>query len=113
MMISETVLAILTILDKEYINHIPGILEIVQITCGGCAAVQPMTKLGRHFQPPFALCSPLTKMAGFLRGKQAGIQHDLSAAILPGLFAPDDQARFGINSQIGYVGAPRTPPTPR
>lgn len=42
-------------------------------------------------------------MAGFLRGKQAGIQNDLSAGILPGLFAPDDQARFGINSQIGYV----------
>lgn len=41
-------------------------------------------------------------MAGFLRGKQAGIQNDLSAGILPGLFAPDDQARYGINSQIGY-----------
>jgi hypothetical protein len=40
-------------------------------------------------------------MAGFLRGKQAGIQNDLSAGILPGHFAPDDQARFGINSQIG------------
>ena len=51
-------------------------------------------------------------MAGFLRGKQAGIQNDLSAAILPGLFAPDDQARFGINSQIGYVGSsgPRQAP---
>jgi hypothetical protein len=44
----------------------------------------------------------LFKMAAFLRGKQAGIQNDLSAGILPGLFAPDDQARFGINSQIGY-----------
>lgn len=42
-------------------------------------------------------------MAGFLRGKQAGIQNDLSAGILPGLFAPNDQARFGINSQIGYA----------
>jgi hypothetical protein len=42
-------------------------------------------------------------MAGFLRGKQSGIQSDLSASILPGLFAPDDQARYGINSQIGYV----------
>ncbi|RDW73911.1 hypothetical protein BP5796_07353 [Coleophoma crateriformis] len=42
-------------------------------------------------------------MAGFLRGKQAGMQNDLSAAILPGLFAPDDQARFGINSQIGAL----------
>lgn len=40
-------------------------------------------------------------MAGFLRGKQAGIQNDLSAGILPELFAPDDQARYGINSQIG------------
>jgi len=47
-------------------------------------------------------------MAGFLRGKQAGIQNDLSAGILPGLFAPDDQARFGINSQIGYVSSLNT-----
>jgi hypothetical protein len=47
------------------------------------------------------------KMAGFLRGKQAGIQNDLSAGILPGLFAPDDRARFGINSQVGY-GSPST-----
>lgn len=39
-------------------------------------------------------------MASFLRGKQAGMQKDLSAAILPHLFAPDEQARFGINSQI-------------
>ncbi|KAH8817010.1 snare-dependent exocytosis protein-like protein [Xylogone sp. PMI_703] len=42
-------------------------------------------------------------MAGFLRGKQAGIQGDLSASILPGLFAIDDQARYGINSQIGCL----------
>ncbi|PBP25268.1 SNARE-dependent exocytosis protein [Diplocarpon rosae] len=42
-------------------------------------------------------------MAGFLRGKQAGIQNDLSASILPELFAPDDQARYGINSQIGSL----------
>jgi hypothetical protein len=42
-------------------------------------------------------------MAAFLRSKQAGIQNDLSAGILPGLFAPDDLDRFGINSQIGYV----------
>jgi syntaxin-binding protein 5 len=42
-------------------------------------------------------------MAGFLRGKQAGMSADLSAGILPGLFAPDDQARYGINSQIGCV----------
>ncbi|TVY57603.1 Lethal(2) giant larvae protein SRO77-like [Lachnellula cervina] len=42
-------------------------------------------------------------MAAFLRGKQAGIQNDLSAGILPGAFAPDDQARFGINSQIGSL----------
>lgn len=47
-------------------------------------------------------------MASFLRGKQAGIQNDLSAGILPDSFAPDDQARFGINSQIGYVGSPGT-----
>jgi hypothetical protein len=47
--------------------------------------------------------TPQLNMAGFLRGKQAGIQNDLSSGILPGLFAPDDQARYGINSQIGYV----------
>ena len=52
---------------------------------------------------PFAFLIPRLNMAGFLRGKQAGIQNDLSAGILPGLFALDDQARFGINSQIGYV----------
>lgn len=28
------------------------------------------------------------------------MQKDLSAAILPHLFTPDEQARFGINSQI-------------
>lgn len=39
-------------------------------------------------------------MAAFLRGKQTGMQNDLSAGILPELFAPDDQARYGINSQI-------------
>jgi syntaxin-binding protein 5 len=41
-------------------------------------------------------------MASFLRGKQAGIQNDLSAAILPGMFAIDDRARYGINSQVRY-----------
>jgi syntaxin-binding protein 5 len=39
-------------------------------------------------------------MAGFIRSKQSGMQTDLSAAILPGLFAIDDDARYGINSQI-------------
>ncbi|KAG6038907.1 hypothetical protein E4U41_003554 [Claviceps citrina] len=39
-------------------------------------------------------------MSSFLRSKQSGIQHDLSASIRPELFAPDDQARYGINSQI-------------
>lgn len=56
-----------------------------------------------HPTPPPNASISLLNMAGFLRGKQAGIQSDLSAGILPGLFAPDDQARFGINSQIGYV----------
>lgn len=41
-------------------------------------------------------------MAGFVRGKQAGIQNDLSASIRPELFTPDDQARYGINSQIRF-----------
>ncbi|KAF3763075.1 hypothetical protein M406DRAFT_292705 [Cryphonectria parasitica EP155] len=42
-------------------------------------------------------------MASFLRGKQAGMQNDLSASILPQLFSPDEQARFGINSQISCL----------
>ncbi|KAI0545443.1 lethal giant larvae like, C-terminal-domain-containing protein [Xylaria curta] len=42
-------------------------------------------------------------MASFLRGKQAGMQNDLSANILPGLFAPDERFRYGINSQISCV----------
>lgn len=44
-------------------------------------------------------------MASFLRSKQAGIQNDLSASIRPELFTPDDQARYGINSQIRCVGS--------
>ncbi|KAL6413880.1 hypothetical protein AUP68_03411 [Ilyonectria robusta] len=39
-------------------------------------------------------------MAAFLRSKQTGMQNDLSASIRPELFMPDDQARYGINSQI-------------
>lgn len=31
------------------------------------------------------------------------MQKDLSATILPQLFIPDEQARFGINSQIRSV----------
>ncbi|KAL3951780.1 hypothetical protein ACCO45_013497 [Purpureocillium lilacinum] len=42
-------------------------------------------------------------MASFLRSKQAGIQNDLSASIRLELFAPDDQARYGINSQISCL----------
>ncbi|KAI0974694.1 lethal giant larvae like, C-terminal-domain-containing protein [Xylaria arbuscula] len=42
-------------------------------------------------------------MASFLRGKQTGMQNDLSANILPGLFAPDERSRYGINSQISCV----------
>jgi hypothetical protein len=42
-------------------------------------------------------------MAGFVRSKQAGIERDLSATIRPELFTPDDQARYGINSQIRFV----------
>ncbi|KAI3402052.1 hypothetical protein diail_4026 [Diaporthe ilicicola] len=42
-------------------------------------------------------------MASFLRAKQAGMQKDLSAAILPHLFVPDEQARYGINSQISCL----------
>ncbi|KAF2155180.1 snare-dependent exocytosis protein-like protein [Myriangium duriaei CBS 260.36] len=39
-------------------------------------------------------------MAHLLRGKQAGIQNDLSAGITPDIFAIDDLDRFGVNSQI-------------
>ncbi|KAJ2992154.1 hypothetical protein NUW58_g2266 [Xylaria curta] len=42
-------------------------------------------------------------MTSFLRGKQAGMQNDLSANILPGLFAPDERSRYGINSQISCI----------
>ncbi|KAL7619942.1 Lethal(2) giant larvae sro7 [Parahypoxylon ruwenzoriense] len=42
-------------------------------------------------------------MASFLRGRQAGMQNDLSANILPGSFVPDDRARYGINSQISCI----------
>ncbi|KAI8627479.1 lethal giant larvae like, C-terminal-domain-containing protein [Xylariaceae sp. FL1651] len=42
-------------------------------------------------------------MASFIRAKQAGMQNDLSANILPGLFAPDDRSRYGINSQVSCV----------
>ncbi|KAI0475165.1 lethal giant larvae like, C-terminal-domain-containing protein [Xylariaceae sp. FL0804] len=42
-------------------------------------------------------------MASFLRGKQSGMQNDLSENILPGLFAPDDRMRYGINSQISCL----------
>ncbi|KAI1454610.1 lethal giant larvae like, C-terminal-domain-containing protein [Annulohypoxylon moriforme] len=42
-------------------------------------------------------------MATFFRGKQAGMQNDLSANIIPGSFAPDDRARYGINSQISCI----------
>ena len=42
-------------------------------------------------------------MASFLRAKQAGMQNDLSAGIPPGQFAPDEQTRYGINSQIRLV----------
>lgn len=42
-------------------------------------------------------------MSSFLRSKQAGIPNDLSCSIRPELFMPDEQARYGINSQIGCV----------
>jgi hypothetical protein len=42
-------------------------------------------------------------MASFLRARQAGVQNDFSAGITPGSFNPDEQSRYGINSQIRYV----------
>ncbi|PPJ52336.1 hypothetical protein CBER1_10226 [Cercospora berteroae] len=42
-------------------------------------------------------------MAHLLRGKQAGIQNDLSAGLQPDLFAVDDLARYGVNSQVSAL----------
>ncbi|KAJ5861686.1 Lethal giant larvae (Lgl)-like C-terminal [Penicillium soppii] len=42
-------------------------------------------------------------MAHFLRGKQAGIQKDLSEGLSPDLFLLDDFARCGVNSQISAI----------
>ncbi|KAK3066896.1 Lethal(2) giant larvae sro7 [Teratosphaeriaceae sp. CCFEE 6253] len=42
-------------------------------------------------------------MAHLLRGKQSGIQNDLSAGISPDYFRPDDLARIGINSQVACL----------
>ncbi|KAF6219197.1 hypothetical protein HO133_005022 [Letharia lupina] len=42
-------------------------------------------------------------MASFLRGKQAGIQRDFSAGLDPQLFAIDEVARYGINSQVSAL----------
>ncbi|OCK73743.1 hypothetical protein K432DRAFT_387227 [Lepidopterella palustris CBS 459.81] len=42
-------------------------------------------------------------MAHLLRGKQAGIQNDLSVGLAPDLFVLDEINRFGINSQISQI----------
>ncbi|KAF2459377.1 lethal giant larvae like, C-terminal-domain-containing protein [Lineolata rhizophorae] len=42
-------------------------------------------------------------MAHLLRGKQAGIQNDLSAGITSDLFAVDDLGRYGVGSQISQI----------
>ncbi|KAF2481501.1 snare-dependent exocytosis protein [Neohortaea acidophila] len=42
-------------------------------------------------------------MAHLLRGKQSGIQHDLSAGLDGSLFKIDDIARYGINSQTSAL----------
>ncbi|KAK5173080.1 Lethal(2) giant larvae sro7 [Saxophila tyrrhenica] len=42
-------------------------------------------------------------MAHLLRGKQAGIQNDLSAGLDSSLFNIDDIARFGVNSQTSCL----------
>lgn len=43
-------------------------------------------------------------MTHLLRGKQAGIQNDLSAGLDGSLFNIDDIARYGVNSQIACLG---------
>nr|OQO20964.1 hypothetical protein B0A51_10241 [Rachicladosporium sp. CCFEE 5018] len=42
-------------------------------------------------------------MAHLLRGKQAGIANDFSAGLTSDLFALDDLARFGVNSQVSTL----------
>lgn len=42
-------------------------------------------------------------MAHLLRGKQAGIQNDLSAGLQTDHFAIDDLARYGVNSQVSAL----------
>ncbi|KAJ9658926.1 Lethal(2) giant larvae sro7 [Coniosporium apollinis] len=42
-------------------------------------------------------------MAHLLRGKQAGVQSDLSAGLSPDLFAIDEINRYGINSRISQI----------
>lgn len=42
-------------------------------------------------------------MAHLLRGKQSGIQNDLSAGLTPDVFHLDHIARYGINSQISCL----------
>jgi syntaxin-binding protein 5 len=43
------------------------------------------------------------EMAQFVRGKQAGVGIDMSAGLVPELFALDNVARYGINSQTSAV----------
>ncbi|KAK5942344.1 Lethal(2) giant larvae sro7 [Knufia obscura] len=42
-------------------------------------------------------------MAHLLRGKQAGVQHDLSQGVSSEFFLLDDLARYGINSQVSAL----------
>ncbi|KAK5075524.1 Lethal(2) giant larvae sro7 [Lithohypha guttulata] len=42
-------------------------------------------------------------MAHFLRGKQAGVQNDLSHGISSEFFMLDDLARYGVNSQVSAL----------
>jgi len=42
-------------------------------------------------------------MTHLLRGKQAGVQNDLSAGLTADVFAIDDIARFGVNSQVSCL----------
>jgi hypothetical protein len=42
-------------------------------------------------------------MTHLLRGKQAGVQNDLSAGLLPDHFAIDDLARYGVRSQVSEL----------
>ncbi len=66
-------------------------------------ALSTTTATDRHALTEQSTRDNTTAMANFIRGKQAGMQNDLSAGLLPDLFAPAEQLRYGVGSQISCV----------